>query len=471
MPAFLNPFSGELVAFPDELESLSFTKSIDLPPTRTYPTTAVDTNSGLWDNTYYELAVDPQNRIGYGLRRDGTFEVGKFLASTATIGTLNVETIITSSLTGDTNAVQSSAGDVFTVETSSSSFHIYRYALSGGRTQLTTTGQNYNISLTAEATQRLTFFSTGRFTSGALEVMSLDGTRRALVIPTRDIVVWGDSMTAYLQQDGNLPALLPGRTISFRGVGSQTSVQIAARQGGIVATGTIAGNTIPASGAVSVSGLYPSPVTQLGGNSTFIVTATNGTEINGTLAWNGGSPTFTRATAGSAVAVPDPASFVPSFGPTINGILYSFNEQTALLWSGRNGVGGSFGETDVSVYNAMIANIRNVHKRYLILSIFNASGEGTGTTAYSTIIARNNAIQAAFPSNYYDLRTAFVAGAKAWLQTNYNSYFTSNWGASDTDIANDIPPAAMRLDGIHLNSYGSLYASSLINSQITSRGW
>jgi hypothetical protein len=437
--------------------------------------------------SFYPLVeVDSTFRISRAIKSDGTQYIPKLQATNATIDTLNVTTLVSGTSLGSVSAVHTS-NSIFATEAVSGVSQIIKYS-NGIRTQLTSVGSNSSPTVTSESPSRILFSSTRPGTQ-SFQVMNTDGSRLAYAVPPKSIVQWGDSMTFGLNSATLAAAINDGRRVVNRGVGGQTSVQIASRQGGLIATGTIAGAQIPTSGAVSVTGLYPSPVSDQGGDGLFSV---NG--IRGTLNYNSGSPIFTRSTAGSVVNVTNPVSFVPVLDDVVSGVTYDLNEYTSILWLGRNGVGGSFGETDVSVYTQVINNIRNLSKRILILSIFNggysteSNGDPaiptTGTGGYDAIVSRNNSIAAAFPEYWFDVRRLFIDGAGAWLQANYPAVYASDWGQafpakqqaglgpnSAWDVTNDVVPRAMREDNIHLNSYGNLFLAQLVAARIQSLGW
>lgn len=444
---------------------------------------------------YYSIEVDAADRIFRAITSDGTnympkAAVDSLSAVSATVQTLTVTTLNAANFSASQFTAVHGTDGVFAVEAVSGTNQIIRYNNSNGaRTQLTTIGANTAPSLTAETPARI-LFASARTGSQTYQVMKTDGSELAFAIPPKTIAMWGDSMTAGLSSSGWLPTKLgDGRTIRFRGVGGQTSVQIASRQSGLTITGTVAGGQIPASGAVAITGLYPSPVTAQGGDGLYSI---NG--IIGTLAFNGGSPTFTRSTAGSAVSVTNPATIIPVLDDTINSVVYNLNEYTAVLWLGRNGIGGSQGETDVSIYTAMLSKFRNLAKRILILPIFNGgySTESDGDTAiptigtsgYTSIMNRNASVAAAFPQNWYDIRRQFIDGAEAWLNTKYPAIYATDWTQafpdrtqaslgpnSAWDVANDVPPRALRGDNIHLNAYGNEFLAELLAARIQSLSW
>lgn len=101
--------------------------------------------------------------------------------------------------------------------------------------------------------------------------------------------------------------LLTGQTIINLGASGATLDEVVARQGGLSFTGTVTGNTIPASGSVTITGLSIQPVRSGDINSVEVIIA----GIRGTL---GRSGNFTRSTAGAAVTVSDPVDIYSATG-------------------------------------------------------------------------------------------------------------------------------------------------------------
>jgi lysophospholipase L1-like esterase len=216
--------------------------------------------------------------------------------------------------------------------------------------------------------------------------------------------------------------------------------------------------------------------------------------IAGVLGTLTSTSVFTRAINGAEVPVANPVTVTPIVDDNVLGVVYDLNEYTAVLWLGRNGTGASQGETDVSIYTAVIGKIRNLIKRIIILPVFNggysqeSNGDPAiptaGTQFYDAIMARNASVAAAFPQYFYDIRRDFIDGSAAWLQANYPAIYTSDWGQafadrtqanlgpdSSWDVVNDVPPRAMRGDAIHLNNYGNEFLARLLATKIQSLNW
>jgi hypothetical protein len=129
------------------------------------------------------------------------------------------------------------------------------------------------------------------------------------------VTLHGDSLAAgwaAYNMTGDL-AVATGRAVTVDAIGGQRTAQAAARQGGAPALLTVAGNTIPASGPVDVTGwsvdLLAPPIS---GFSTIVGslggvkgTLRGGRDVGATVS----AYTFTRAVAGIAMPVPPGTPF------------------------------------------------------------------------------------------------------------------------------------------------------------------
>jgi len=494
---------------------------------------------------YIEVVVDSAGRIGYGLKTDGTFDVpsgninlgdakvqeddsyteasgyaytmldaaGRIAWGVKADGSVKFTKL---TVTGNLTAPSLAADDTALYESKlvGNDFHIFKNAL-GQETQLTSIGSNYNVNLTGESPQRLIFIST-RSGTARPTVMNKDGSAIALAAAPKIYVMWGDSLT------GNLRGIIPnnGHTVVTQafldtglttldnerrlvnvGIGSQTAIQIAARQGGLATTCQVTGGSIPASGSVGLTAVYPdllyNPTLDSRLNN-FPVTI-NG--VSGTLTRNTSTTyTFTRSASGASVTASGTVTIKPNTAdasPIIAVDLFApsafsganLNEYTAILWLGHNGVGdsgavtGPNGETLLSLIQGCVSQLRNLSKRFLILPVFNATA-ASGSGAY--LSAQTNywtPLATAFPDNYYDIRRDFIDNAKTWMQTNYPSQYASDWGQSfipsrasagsdsDYDISNDMIPRALRADTVHLNDMGSDLFAELLAAKLILLGW
>jgi hypothetical protein len=303
------------------------------------------------------------------------------------------------------------------------------------------------------------------------------------------IVQWGDSMTALLGAPRLVAALGDSRRVVNRGVGGQRSAEIAGRQGGIPVTCQVMGGQIPASGSVSITSLSPTIARLMASGLTVVIAGVTG--ILRPLGSDVNSPTgyeFTRSSSGSAVSAAGSQAVVPVTTDLVNGATFDLNSYTQIWWLGRNGTGSNL--SDVQIYEAMLEKLTASTKRVLILPIFNggrtADSNGdpaiptTSSFDYDREMNRNAAIAAAFPQYYYDIRRDFIDGAEAWFQSRYPEAYARDWGLSFTpsrtqanlgpdsawDVANDVPPRALRSDTIHLNTFGHEFLAELLAARI-----
>src|SRR5690606_13221893 len=137
------------------------------------------------------------------------------------------------------------------------------------------------------------------------------------------IVCWGDSLTSASYP--RILAKLTGRPVTSRGVGGNTSAQIAARQGGRPTYMTLVGGRIPASGAVRVESFT---VTPMGIYGKQVIEGSIGGVAGVLRRISQETYEFTRTTPGAAVEVPVALPFMPDVGET--------DFEIAVIWSRRN---------------------------------------------------------------------------------------------------------------------------------------
>jgi len=294
--------------------------------------------------------------------------------------------------------------------------------------------------------------------------------------PTSTIDCWGDSLTQGNTSGVTVPyptalaTLLAGRTVRNKGLSGRTSLQIGTAFGGIPSILTVTSNTIPASGAVTVT------TTENGNFSSkanFGSINTTGTlfGIPGTLnvAWNSSTPelpgtsTFTRTTAGSSTVIPNRTPFIPDTG--------DWENNTVVIWNGRNDIISAY--TDPTNYSntvilaniqAMVDFLKPLRKRFVILTVTDQASEyaaagGTAATAFNQILALNYEIAKRWPRNYVDVRKILV-----------NSY-NSGSGPDVTAFNRDQVPPSLQSDGLHLNNAGYAIVAQAVSNFITSKGW
>lgn len=260
------------------------------------------------------------------------------------------------------------------------------------------------------------------------------------------IVCWGDSLTT--SSYPRFLAKLTGRTVTNRGVGGNTSAQIAARQGGRPTYVKLAGGRIPASGPVDVAEFTVVPMTQYGRQ-----------QLEGTLGGVRGvlrrhsdtAYTFTRAQAGEAVDAPVALPFLMDIGDT--------DHEIAVIWAGRN----NYDEPQqvLSDVRAMVEFLKPLHKRFLVMPPPNAdfAHEYLGGRHYADFVAIRDGLRAAYPNNFLDIWQLLV-----------ESYDPQDAG-DVTDYRRGIVPRSLRDDRIHLNEKGARLVAEKVRDYLHLKGY
>ena len=252
--------------------------------------------------------------------------------------------------------------------------------------------------------------------------------------------LWGDSLTEL----GYPPFLADytGQKAVNEGVASQTSTEIAVREGGVSTTVTVAGGEIPTSGSVQVTfstGYSPAAFV----SSNLVLGTIEGVE--GTTVQDGsGNFIFTPKTSPSTAVTVAPGS---PWKPILTGL----NTGPVVIWVGRNNF--NFPQQVLSDVAAMVATLPSP-KNYVILGVINADYSGIeykGDPGYNAIVSLNASLAAAYPDHYFDIR----------------SYLVSHYDPSNPqdviDFSHDVPPSSMK--GINPYCAGTLTAPITSASQ------
>lgn len=166
--------------------------------------------------------------------------------------------------------------------------------------------------------------------------------------------------------------LLPGWTVLGRGVGGETSTEIAIRQGAYTLHATFPGNQVPASGSTAVTLSAPP-----GDYMVMTVSAVIG-GIEGHLAHDAKTATwrFTRS-APSADGLPTPVAARTEV--VIDQGAHGVRDLPAIYWAGRNNMlHPEVVKRDIA---AMVAN-HDPRVPYLVLGMQPGMGERIGTAGY-----------------------------------------------------------------------------------------
>ena len=259
---------------------------------------------------------------------------------------------------------------------------------------------------------------------------------------TMQVTMFGDSLTAGGEDntgatiENRLSRLLGQAALNY-GIGGQTSSQIAVRMNayaGQTAQTFATGFTIPVSGAVSgvqfQTGFGPAYNLETGSFGPYVAGVPISTVVS--------SVTYTMNCLDSGdhvnytctpTAYPSSPIAVPNGNPWLAANLGNALNGFVVIWAGRNNF---YSESQVLAdVAAMVAALPNP-KRYVVLAIPNAEYEPSGSGDYAAIVALNNALAAAYPNNYIDIRAGLVA-----------QYNPSN-GLDVADHTNDIPPSTLR---------------------------
>lgn len=130
---------------------------------------------------------------------------------------------------------------------------------------------------------------------------------------------------------------------------------------------------------------------------------------------------------------------------------------TTVIWAGRNDIGVNLNSVILANIASMVAKLNT--PQFLVLSVVNGEGEGIGTMNYTQVTTLNAALAAAYPNNYYDIRSYLVA--------QYNPSIPGDV----TDHTNDIPPGSLRWDAIHYLGTGYAFVAAQVNAFLLAKGW
>lgn len=211
-----------------------------------------------------------------------------------------------------------------------------------------------------------------------------------------------------------------------------------ARAGIIPAKLTFPSNTIPASGAVTVTCDLP---------TTYFLRAYTGTVggVTGTLSLVTGVFTFTRTTAGSAVATTAGVEFVPNPAKAdATPELPSFRDAVAILDIGKNNENDAGAADRINAALDLVVTwlVPKVTK-FVVLGHF---VDTNSTLTQKQNIAKVNAYRAAtYGTLFMDLQ-AYVTGSGIWADTGITP--------TATDLnqqANGEKPGSLSSDDLHLN--------------------
>lgn len=266
-------------------------------------------------------------------------------------------------------------------------------------------------------------------------------------------VAWGDSMTQTAHGSGdtfpNHLGDLIGVPVVNGGRGGETSTGIAIRSGGLNLRLTVAGNSIPASGAVTVTAepgtLYrPESAWNFYGKLAGIYgTLTRAANTN---VW-----TFTRTNTGSVTAVLPGAPFEVSSATDY--------ADFAVIWAGHNLTDHAVVLRDVG---AMVERARQQGQSFVVLSLLNTATQPAGNAGYKVFADLNAALATTYGAAFLDVRRFLI-------DHGLSVAGISATAGDTTAIAEDRVPPSLMFDTIHLNDAGRIVVAKYVAMFLTAR--
>lgn len=277
---------------------------------------------------------------------------------------------------------------------------------------------------------------------------------------SNDRVVWaGDSLTEGVGGGGTTApgvlASLSGLTVLNRGYAGRASADIALHMGVLVPLLSISGGQIPASGSVSVTEINPSNGYRLGQNNETFPGTLSGVPGNLIRASNN-TWSFSRASAGSVVAVPDGTPFYCTEHA-------GEDDSITVTWVGRNNYATAFAEVerDTASFHEWV---KPFNKQHIVIGMTTTDAEVIGSNNYIIITGINASLKETYNDCYIDMLDYLVS------EGLMDAGITPTPG-DITDIQNGVIPRSLRSDSTHLNAAGYTVAGKRVFQQLTELGW
>jgi len=134
---------------------------------------------------------------------------------------------------------------------------------------------------------------------------------------------------------------------------------------------------------------------------------------------------------------------------------------STIIWAGSNDVADSGDATAIEALT--LSNVAEMVSklttdRYFVLSIFNNSTRTIGTFGYNLTMSINEALAAAYPGHFIDMRAHLLAKG-------------TGTGQDAIDVNNGVIPASLRVDSIHLTTAGYQIAAQYIGEFVAAANW
>lgn len=215
---------------------------------------------------------------------------------------------------------------------------------------------------------------------------------------------------------------------------------------------TVAGGTIPASGAVGVT-VSNAPLTSFLRSFTGTLAGVEGT-LSGTI----DAFTFTRAAAGSAVSVPADTPFIPTVGP-------QYRSAVNLLNIGKNNAP----TTPIAQVSQWTQEARDwiVAGGGLPVIMGHAMNRDTPdvSTTRTWILGINALLSGWAGADYFDLQ-GYMVSPQIWIDAGV----TPTQEDLDAQARGNKPPS-LSLDDIHFNNTGDAAVAKAFRRFVVARGW
>ena len=213
------------------------------------------------------------------------------------------------------------------------------------------------------------------------------------------------------------------------------------------------GGSIPASGSVLVT------CSNVDANSAFKPTQGTLSGVQGHLSSDATTWTFTRSTAGTAVAVAAEQPFLPTQG-------YAHRADFTLFNEGKNDVNNGRTMDQIYTYHSLAFDWMSPFvKRIVVINHFGHSGNADPVHT-ARIKLLNAYIAARYPTQFFDL-LGYLSSEQVWTDTGITPT-----AADRQDQANGCLPASLSRDGVaHMNPTARVAATAKLRTFIASLGW
>ncbi len=263
---------------------------------------------------------------------------------------------------------------------------------------------------------------------------------------------WGSSTIDEWVELGNIAAEF-GATYYNGGNGATELHHNLAQMGARPALLFPQGGEIPASGAVVVACSNVSPV------APFKATAGTLSGVSGVLTCSSTEWTFTRSTAGSAVAVSVEAPFIPANGLLHRGDLWLMNQ-------GKNNINNNWPMDLTIELHKMAYNWNSAYnKRVIVMTHLGHTGnQSPSHTAKCKQL--NNFINATYGDHVFNL-AGYLCSAEVWADTG----ITPTAADLQNQAAGCLPGSLSRDNAAHMNAKARTAAANKLKAQLITMGW